>query len=239
MGYRDENEAARARNEALEDEVRALREENERLKHRPHPTPGRERKKPSTPQDLEEVHQASLRRQADIVKANGGDRKTYEERVATAQTRIILASVLGGPILAAMIITSAYFATGFPETDQSVAGIFTVSVAAIALPSQFLRLRWPWVPVVTRDPVTNEPISSIRSPLVQRIFFVVPLVLFLIGVGLLFVQGRRRHPSNVDHHREPDAVGVLQGELRLRGARRRVLRSFSKSGHRNPMESFG
>jgi hypothetical protein len=186
VGYRDENQAAHARNAALEDEVRALREENERLKQ-PSPPAAPAREKPAS-LDLEEVHQASLRRQAEIVKANGGDRKTYEQRVETARMRIIIASLLGGPLLSAMVITAAYFANGFPDPDQRVTGIFTVVVAAIALPGQLLRLLWPWVPVVERDPISNEMIYSVRSPLVQRIFFGVPLVLFFVGVGLLFVQ---------------------------------------------------
>ncbi len=181
MGYRDEDDAAQARTEALSEEVRALREENEALKRPKAPPPAEG--------SLEAAHEASLQKQAALAKAQGG-RKDYDQRLASARWKIILATLVVGPILSALPISVASFVNGLPSPDQSVVGIGAVAVGGILMPSQFLRLLWPWVPVVTRDVHTNEPRYGTRSRGLRIALFVAPLVVYLVGLGLLFAQRR-------------------------------------------------
>lgn len=182
MGYRDEDDAAQARNEALEDEVRALRAENEALK-KPQVAPAA-----ADPGSLEEAHEASLRKQAAIAEAQGGRRKDYDQRLASARWKIVLATLVVGPILSALPISVASFVNGLPRPDQSVAGIAAVAIGGIVMPSQFLRLLWPWIPVVTRDVHTNEPIASTRPRGLRIALFALPLAMYVVGLGLLFLQ---------------------------------------------------
>lgn len=183
MGYRDEDDAAHARTEALADEVRALREENEALK-KPNAAVA------SAAGSLEEAHEASLRKQAALLEAEGGSRKDYDQRLASARWKILLATLVVGPILAALPISVASFVNGLPSPDQSVAGIGAVAVGGIVMPSQFLRMLWPWIPVVTRDVHTNEPITSTRPRWLRVALFALPLAIYLVGLGLLFAQKR-------------------------------------------------
>jgi hypothetical protein len=196
VSYRDEDDAAHARTEALQDEVRALREENEALKNpkaAPAPAPKKSKRAAAPASNaaaLEAAHEASLRKQAAIVAAQGGVRKDYDQRLASARWRILLATLVVGPILAALPISVASFVNGLSNPDQSVVGIGAVAIGGIVVPSQFLRMLWPWIPVVTRDVHTNEPITSTRPRWLRVALFAVPLAIYLVGLGLLFAQKR-------------------------------------------------
>ncbi len=162
-----------------------LREENEALK-KPKRSPVVAPKATS----LEEAHEASLRKQAAIAQAQGGNRKDYDQRLASARWKIVLATLVVGPVLAALPISVASFVNGFPNPDQSVAGIGAVAIGGIVMPSQLLRMLWPWIPVITRDVETNEPIASTRPRWLRISLFVAPLAIYLVGLGLLFAQKR-------------------------------------------------
>lgn len=181
-GYRDEDEAAFARNTALQDEVAALKAENEALKQRSNANASPAPQKKTKQQKRDEKQQA---REAAVAMQ---PRTTWQppQTPGGAIAFTFVASVVLVGIHGALCVLR-----GFPPSVGLGILCFTMGGGgAIAVASTGYYALHPHAKLVARDPHSNEPYEVQRSPAARRTLAYVSLGVYVLGLVLTFVFGK-------------------------------------------------
>jgi hypothetical protein len=175
VSYRDEDDAQRARVDALQDEVSALREENERLKAPP-------------PKSAPKSAPRSAPKSAP--KKQGEKPTSFARKGKRDEWLFILGSAFGA---CALLAVSAYVPIGLGHEMPSVMGLgfaamLGVLLGSVTVPSTLLRILLPAVPIMERQ---NEEgggrVEVFRSMKTRKIYFAVSLVLYVAGTVGWFI----------------------------------------------------